>query len=225
MSFHGLEARFVPIVAWPGARTRERRRGPFRSTVRQTVQLLKRELAHLDARNILVQMDGDESQIRRDGYPRADGRFRPGVILTFDSRHGPLSYPCDTYIHWDQNLRAIAMALEALRAVDRYGVTRRGEQYTGWKALPPGGAITPTMGVEEAADFVVRSAYDDLPDDVVATQARGVVASADSARIWFRRAAMRLHPDQPGGSTDRMTTLNRARQALEAFHNGKPMGA
>lgn len=29
--------------------------------------------------------------------------------------------------------------LEALRAVDRHGITRRGEQYAGFKALPPGG--------------------------------------------------------------------------------------
>lgn len=39
---------------------------------------------------------------------------------------------------WEDNLRAIALALEALRKVDRYGVTRRGEQYTGWKQLTAG---------------------------------------------------------------------------------------
>ena len=34
------------------------------------------------------------------------------------------------------NLRAIALALAALRAVERYGVTRRQEQYKGWAELP-----------------------------------------------------------------------------------------
>src|SRR5579863_10251967 len=46
-----------------------------------------------------------------------------GIILTFNSKHGPLSYPCDKYSNWQANLRAIALSLEALRAVDRYGVT------------------------------------------------------------------------------------------------------
>jgi hypothetical protein len=221
MSFHGLEARFVPIVAWPGPPTRDRKRGPFRATVGQTVSLLKRELAHLGARNIVIQLDGDESQIRRDGYPRADGCFRPGVIVTFDSRHGPLSYPCDTYAYWDQNLRAIALALEALRAVDRYGVTRRGEQYTGWKKLPPGGAITTTMPVEEAARFMVKVVNPHAPDDVLVMRVREILAGGrEAVTQWYHAAAKELHPDRPGGSTERMATLNRAKQALEAFHNG-----
>lgn len=44
-------------------------------------------------------------------------------------RRGHLSYPCDTFTTLQDNLRVIALALEALRMVDRYGVTRRGEQY------------------------------------------------------------------------------------------------
>ncbi len=30
-----------------------------------------------------------------------------------------------------------SLSLEALRKVDRYGVTRNNEQYTGWTQLPP----------------------------------------------------------------------------------------
>ena len=38
------------------------------------------------------------------------------------------------------NLRSIALGLKALRAVDRYGVSRRGEQYAGFRAaLTAGG--------------------------------------------------------------------------------------
>src|SRR5947208_1880483 len=77
-----------------------------------------------------------ESDIRLDGRPRARAvASHPGVVLAFDSRHGPLKYAVDTFDRWQDNLRAIALGLEHLRAVDRYGVTRRGEQYTGWRQI------------------------------------------------------------------------------------------
>lgn len=38
-------------------------------------------------------------------------------------------------VDWQINLRAIALGLEALRKLDRYGITSRGEQYTGWRAI------------------------------------------------------------------------------------------
>jgi hypothetical protein len=60
------------------------------------------------------------------------------VTVAFDSKHGSLKYTADKFATWQENLRAIALGLEALRKVDRYGVTTRGEQYTGWKALPAG---------------------------------------------------------------------------------------
>jgi hypothetical protein len=68
----------------------------------------------------------------------------PGVRIAFESKYGPLTYATDEFVTRparlaDQRPR-IALALQALRAVDRYGVTKRGEQYTGWKALPAGKA-------------------------------------------------------------------------------------
>jgi hypothetical protein len=47
------------------------------------------------------------------------------------------------------NARAIALGLEALRKVDRYRITKRGEQYTGWSALPP---ATPMGAAKMTAD-------------------------------------------------------------------------
>ena len=63
-----------------------------------------------------------------------------------------MSYPCDKYSNWQANLRAIALSLEALRAEDRYGVTRRAEQYKGWaKLLPPNAEFASDI---EAAGFL-----------------------------------------------------------------------
>lgn len=57
---------------------------------------------------------------------------------------------------WQANIRAIAKTLEHLRDLDRWGVTKRGEQYTGWKALP---ATASTFAdVMAAADWMRRYA-------------------------------------------------------------------
>jgi hypothetical protein len=49
-----------------------------------------------------------------------------------------LRYAMDAYETYDENLRAIALTLQALRAVERYGVAKGGEQYTGWLKLESG---------------------------------------------------------------------------------------
>src|SRR5205807_9216809 len=103
------------------------------------LEQLQHDLHLLDAVEPVVLEAGYlPHEIRMDGLPRRGARpSDPAVIVSFDSRVGPLRYGCDTFSTHDDNLRAIALALEALRAVDRYGVTKRGEQYQGWSALPP----------------------------------------------------------------------------------------
>jgi hypothetical protein len=137
---------------WPGKLTERRKKAQFRAGYHDTINLLEFELRKLGASNVVLQVALEPRDIRMDGLPRADARpmKHPGVILAFQSRFGPLSYPCDTFETWEDNLRAIALALECLRAVDRYGVTKRGEQYKGWDALgykPPDNG---TMTTEEA---------------------------------------------------------------------------
>lgn len=130
---------------WPYPSTAQRKSSPFRSKWGDTLTLLERELNHLGvAGAVALRVVTSDQNVRRDGMLYAKAKVdHPGVILAFQSKHGPLSYPCDTYIgryyedpaDWQTNVRAIALALEALRTVDRYGVTRRGEQYTGWRAI------------------------------------------------------------------------------------------
>ena len=103
----------------------------------------------------MLQVDISERYIRTDGLPYANARYgtNPGVIVSFDSRHGPLRYATDAFTEWQDNLRAIALSLEALRAVDRYGVTRRGEQYTGWRAIA---APAPEFATADHAEAWMR---------------------------------------------------------------------
>lgn len=132
-----LQYIFRPLDMPPN-RWKTRKGSQFRAKWSDTLELLERELKHLRATNIILQADVELSDVRLDGMLRAQARPKsPAVAVTFDSMHGPLSYPCDTYSDWQDNIRAIAMSLQSLRAVDRYGVTKRAEQYKGWQKLPP----------------------------------------------------------------------------------------
>lgn len=143
---------FRPLPVWPHEVTRQRVDGQFkhrtginygreRIPFEQTMALLEREVWHLGCRDELVFGVGlAESDIRQDGRPRANARsyVHPGVELSFNSKHGRLTYATDVFTAWQDNVRAIALALEALRKVERYGVAKRGQQYTGFALLSAG---------------------------------------------------------------------------------------
>ena len=220
-----LDWKVVPIERWPGQQTEERqahrfgtsgwRSGSYGRTIdwSGTMELLERELRMLDAENILLQMAVGRGDIRLDGWIRANARpDHPGVILTFDSKHGPLSYPCDTFTDWQANVRAIALALEALRKVDRYGVSSRGEQYRGWGQLPPAGGTTSTLTAEAAARVLVDA-------EALDGDAEDVLDREDAFRMTYRNAARATHPDA-GGSTRDFQLVQEARRVLEAHHGG-----
>jgi hypothetical protein len=57
-------------------------------------------------------------------------------LLTADDT---FQFAVDMFPSWQDNLRAIALGLEALRKVERYGIANRGEQYAGWAQLTAGG--------------------------------------------------------------------------------------
>lgn len=106
----------------------------------RTLDLLARELAALEARDVVLGVDVEDRHIRLDGKLRADARpDSPAVELAFDSGHGPLLYRSDRFTGsaptYQHNVRAIALTLEALRSVDRYGAASTGQQYTGWKTI------------------------------------------------------------------------------------------
>lgn len=194
--------RFRPLDSWPRERRSSHDRSPFSATWISTVELLERELTQLGASNGVILVDCSELDIRLDGtYPKADARVGyPGVVVAFDSTHGPLKYVADRFRAWQDNVRAIALGLEALRKVDRYGITSRGEQYTGWAALPAGEGSGPSTFAEAVAFVAEHSGSTE--EQVTA-----------SPRTAWLVAAKRLHPDQ-GGDADLFRQLQRARELL-----------
>jgi hypothetical protein len=156
--------------------------------------LLDQELYYLDATDVVIEADFREQDIRIDGMPRSNARQpeHPGVRIAFGSIHGPLIYGTDSCALWQHNVRSIALGLEALRAVDRYGVTRRGEQYAGWKALPSGIAMP-------AAAMTRAEALTSLGG--LANVGR-VVDHPAEIKSAYRAAARRHHPDASGQRAD-----------------------
>jgi hypothetical protein len=206
-----------PLGPWIDPVTADRRGAhQFRASWQDTLDLLDKETGLLGAQLVVLQVDVTEGELRRDGMLRVGARVAfPGVRVSFDSVHGPLTYSTDAYerfvggtglASWQANIRAIALALEALRAVDRYGVSGRGEQYRGWTAIS---ARTAEMTREQAAEFIAHWAG--WSDGSLLARAS---ATPELIRSAYRAAAKRAHPDVTGDDGDTMARLNAARDLL-----------
>jgi hypothetical protein len=187
-----LEVRTIDTWPWPLTPARQRQRSRFDSPYSATTDLLERELRHLGARQAYICMAVPEGMIRRDRTgPLASARpDHPGVMVVTDSKHGDLRYATDVFTDWRDNLRAIALGLEALRKVDRYGITRGGEQYRGFASLP-----APTSSIE--ATHMTRS----KALAVLYRAAGRNEAELDVGPRLFKLARAKAHPDRHDGDT------------------------
>lgn len=207
-----------PIREWPGEHTRTRTVAPFTRhgqwkdgkrvgagpvPLTTTLRDLDREIRELGAKNVELLVAIPATGFRLDGRPRAGATpEHPGIVLSFTIPGvGPVSYPCDRFTTWEANLRAVTLALEALRKVDRYGVTKRGEQYRGFLALEAGATAAPAgfATVYEAQQWCKRIAgYE--PDETW-------------TRRIFRDAQRAAHPDL-GGDPAKFQRLSLAEAKL-----------
>lgn len=187
-----MQYSFRSLTPWPHATTAEyaRRVRPFKVGWTATMTLLDREIENLDGSAVLFGVGLRDQDIRLDGRPRAGAPnpSHPGVEISFDSRHGRLAYATDVCSRWEDNVRSIALGLEALRAVDRYGVASRGQQYTGWRELPSGAGRGVIIANTDEAWAILLAAADEGADDL------------DLEGTW-REAAKRTHPDGGGDGT------------------------
>ncbi len=224
-----------PIGPWPGERRGyyQRIEAPFRHVVTRgtgeqarrssermpladTLELLRRELEAIGCTEAVVEADVREQDLRLDGWPKSGARVggEPGVILrVLQSERGPLTMPCDRFTTWHDNLRGIALALEALRKVDRYGVTQRGEQYAGWKAIPA--STGPTLTTEAAAGILAFYLDGSMQDRTALAQM--ILRSPEQAKRAGLRALQMAHPDKGGGRAE-FEEVQLARAVLASHH-------
>lgn len=181
---------------------------PFLAPWASTLDLVARELDYLRAEHTVLELEAVDVR----GPLGALTVTGPRVRLSFDSRHGPLSYATGRYgprtphdaQPWKANVRAIALGLEALRRVDRYGIARAGEQYSGWLKLPAGEPSRSAGILLELSGLV----------GLTATQ---VVGDPATFRRAYSAAARRLDPDA-GGDPAVWARLQRARVVLLDHH-------
>lgn len=187
--------------------TGKHKRSAFDTPWSRTEQLLLTEVKNLAGRDLVVELDVTERAIRLDGRLYANARpTTPAVRVAFESKHGPLTYATDAFTRWQDNVRAIALGLEALRKVDRYGITKRGEQYAGWKQLPSGSGAESSHMDRDMAISILAS-FVDVPAQHLNTE-------PDSLRHSWRRARRAAHPDRHDGDRTMWDQVEQAARVL-----------
>lgn len=108
---------------------------------------------------------------------------------------------------WHHNVRAIALTLEALRAVDRYGATETGQQYSGFKALPAGRAMPASHMTSDQAWVALCEV---TGFNLTTTEA----LDPDEVRAYFREARRVTHPDRHDGDRTQWDRVEEAGKVL-----------
>lgn len=219
-----INVTFRPLERWvreETARAQRKSSRYFKAGYSATLDLLEQELRHLAAAEIVIEIETTLRDIRNDGWPRSDARVAgPRVAVSFQSRYGPLTYFCDDCCDWTHNIRCIALTLERLRTAEMYGVTKRGEQYEGFKRLPGSGQTAPAgvgaggrihagMSVEEAVGYIAARGGGDPGN---------IMASVDYFSKSYRRAALACHPDRHPELAGDWKKLQEAAGVLKRHH-------
>lgn len=183
---------------------------PFDASLSSTLGVLERELGKLGATQIVLQVGYRDGDLRIDGMPRASAKMlHDAVALSFESIWGPLRYETNEFVgryyrtggdSWQANLRAIALGMEALRKVDRYGVSKRGEQYTGYRQLAASTDPADTLTTrDQAINFLSGWTLD----------------GDETIKDALTRAIKETHPDVEGGDADLFRRVMKAKELLD----------
>lgn len=192
---------------WPRTPASRRHRSAFKVTPDRATSELCHSLSLLGAvkGSIVVSTN---IPVRRDGLPYSSFRMPDdcGVAVYWATRsHGERVMACDRWLAVHENIRAIGLAVEGLRAIDRAGASQILERaYSAFGALPAASSAPVIRAWWEVLGF---------PSDAIEWLSLGLV----NAR--YRELAGRHHPDK-GGAPEAMQELNQALEAARA-HYGK----
>jgi hypothetical protein len=131
--------------------------------------------------------------LRLDGAPRSDQRepSDPGAAVYFRLTGKPTVLACDKWTRVADNIAAIAAHIEAIRAIDRYGVGTLAQAFAGYQALPA-----------QASPWWTVLEFKDRP------------TNWDTVLMRFQKLAHIHHPDR-GGNSETMAKINAARDAAK----------
>jgi hypothetical protein len=185
-------------VGWPRKESWQRSSSRYEVDFATARDHLANELRLSRARDVVISTN---VPLRRDGLPLANMRQPddPGVAVYWTGRGNrgepvPRVIACDVWRTVRENLRAVGLAVEAIRSLERTGASEILERaFAGFARLPEtagAGDHWTTLGI-----------------------ARGV--SADELARRYRELAREHHPDR-GGNPATMAAINDAYQRAAA---------
>ena len=197
---------------WKRTAMRSKSKFGFKNTgqvsLSNALTFLRDELDRLGARNAVITSD---LPTRNDGLPYADGRATdPGIAVWFVLDGHERVFACDKWRTAAENMQSIALSIEAMRGLTRWGasdiVTRA---FTGFSALPPG------SGDENVPPPPKKRTWREVFSIVPALEE--LAPGELLALVYARHSTMikAAHPDR-GGSHDAAAELNAARAEAEA---------
>ncbi|GAA0189695.1 hypothetical protein GCM10008944_01410 [Cytobacillus oceanisediminis] len=185
---------------------------PFSATWTDTLDVLEREVRALRGRDVVLQLEVLAGQLTKSGQLRARSKAASRAArISFETPDGPMNFETAAFTRlggvpmtesWQHNVRAIALGLEALRKVDRYGIGQ-GAQYAGYKALGAG------SGAVAMGGMTTEQAYDVLHD-----AANALPGAFDSDKLLYRTARAASHPDRHGGDQSLWDDVEQAGRVL-----------
>lgn len=128
-------------LQWPLGykRSNYREVSRFRQTFGAAQDSLKSEVERLGGQNLTVSTNMKVNN-RGDVYANELGKniSDPGVAIYFKYKGKEVSMCCDKYKYVWENMYALACGIEALRGMERWGVSEFLDRaFTGFTALPP----------------------------------------------------------------------------------------
>lgn len=190
-------------LQWPPAWARAVGTERHPSMVRDLNRNRDEVIRQLDLLGAIDAIISTNMQARLDGIPRS-GQSEPqdsGVAVYFTLNGDQQCIPCDKWDTVSQNLRAVAMTIEALRGIERWGAKEMvNAAFRGFKALPSSIITPPPSDARPHRDWWMVLGVD-----------RG--ANALVVKAAYREALKLHHPDAGGSQPD----LMEVRQAYEEW--------
>lgn len=182
---------------WPRVKSRNRN-VPFSVTPDKAVASLYGELRKIGATHLVV---SSNAPLRNDGTPYRDALSErladPGVAVYFQRSARPMVMAQDAYSMPYANIRSLALAVEAMRAIERHGGGHMMERsFAGFAQLPPpeGERPKPQRPWRQVLGLIGMAGPN--------------FAQLAGAEASYKTLARSSHPDAPGGSHEAMAELN-----------------
>jgi DnaJ-like protein len=170
-------------AGWPKTEIARKEEGRFKTTLSSALNMLKDE----------VRLLGGKALVLSSNYTLGNENPKEsGVVAYFEYEGQPVAIPCDRWKRVEANVKAIALTVEAMRGMERWGAKAMIKaMFTGFKQLPQGS---------------VRAWHEVL--------GVSINASIEQVKEAYRILVKKHHPDV-GGDAELFRRVNEAYQQFQ----------